>query len=52
MIYRFLKLQKAVKKSWGVDTAYRDDIPKWLINNPAAGQCAVTALIIDDFFRG
>ncbi|NLK72008.1 MAG: hypothetical protein GX285_03185 [Clostridiales bacterium] len=52
MIYRFLKLKKAIQKSWGVDTAYKDDIPKWSTNNPAAGQCAVTALVIHDFFGG
>ena len=52
MIYRFLKLKKAIQKSWGVDTAYKDDIPKWSTDNPAAGQCAVTALIIHDYFGG
>jgi hypothetical protein len=52
MIYRFLKLQKAIKKSWGIDTAYKDDIPKWSTNNSAAGQCAVTALVIYDYFGG
>lgn len=52
MIYRFLKLQKAIKKSWGIDTAYKDDIPKWSTDNPSAGQCAVTALIIHDYFGG
>lgn len=52
MIYRFLKLQEAIRKSWGIDTAYKDDIPKWSTDNPAVGQCAVTALIIHDFFGG
>jgi hypothetical protein len=36
----------------GIDTAYKDDVPKWSIDNPAAGQCAVTALIIHDYFGG
>ncbi|MBW8381954.1 MAG: hypothetical protein K0M69_05465 [Youngiibacter sp.] len=52
MIYRFLKLKKAIKRSWGIDTAYKDDVPKWSADNPAVGQCAVTALIIHEYFGG
>lgn len=52
MIYRLLKLKNAIKKSWGIDTAYKDDVPKWSNDNPAAGQCAVTALIIHSYFGG
>lgn len=52
MIYRFLKLQKAIKRSWGIDTAYKDDILKWSTKNPSTGQCAVTALIIHDYLGG
>lgn len=52
MIYSILKLQKAIKRSWGIDTAYKDDIPKWSADNPSAGQCAVTALIIHDYLGG
>ena len=29
-----------------------DDIPKWSADNPSAGQCAVTALIIHDYLGG
>ena len=52
MIYKFLKLRKAIKRSWGIDTAYKDDISKWSTDNPSAGQCAVTALIIYYYLGG
>jgi hypothetical protein len=52
MIYKYLRLRNATRKSWGIDTAYKDDIPKWSTDNPAVGQCAVTALIIHDYFGG
>ncbi len=43
-------LKLAVGKSWGSDTS--SDPVKWSASNPAYGQCAVTALVIQDFFGG
>lgn len=48
----FFKLTNAIKMSWGKDTAYREDAEKWSSDNPSIGQCAVTALIINDFYGG
>ena len=42
----------AIEKSWGKDTAYRKDAPFWSLENPARGQCAITALIVNDYYGG
>lgn len=39
-----------LQKSWSADTAYESN--DWTLANPARGQCAVTSLIIQDFFGG
>ncbi len=44
------ELTKAIAKSWSRDTS--DDPQGWSYSNPARGQCAVTALIVQDFFGG
>ena len=46
------KFKKAITKSWAQDTAYYKDAPHWTPNNPAIGQCAVTALLFNEFFGG
>lgn len=43
-----LTLQQALMDSWSVDTA----IGEWLAIVPALGQCAVTALVVQDYFGG
>lgn len=43
-------LEKALRKSWIRETSYYADT--WTKENPAWGQCAVTALIVQDYFRG
>lgn len=45
-------LLKALKASWSLDTAYSKDRDKWSKNNIEAGQCAVTAMIVYDYFGG
>jgi len=44
------ELQEALQKSWCKETAY--DAGDWSKENPAIGQCAVTALIVNDYFGG
>jgi hypothetical protein len=44
------ELAKAIAASWNRDTS--DDPQRWSYSNPARGQCAVTALIVQDFFGG
>ena len=43
-------LKKALEKSWSAETS--SDPSNWTSENPAWGQCAVTALIIQDCFWG
>jgi hypothetical protein len=44
------ELVKAIAESWRRETS--DDPRRWSFDNPALGQCAVTALIVQDFFGG
>ena len=44
------ELAKAIAESWSRETS--DDPQRWSCDNPARGQCAVTALIVQDFFGG
>ena len=43
-------LEIILKKSWSKETSYHSK--KWTSKNPAFGQCAITSLIIQDFFDG
>lgn len=43
-------LEKILLKSWSKDTSYCPD--KWNELNPSFGQCAITALIVNDYFGG
>jgi len=45
-------LEQAIRKSWGADTCYPGSLDAWSLNNPAIGQCTVTALIVQDYFGG
>ena len=42
-------LEAALERSWSAKTSYYSD---WTPQNPAYGQCAVTALIVQDYFGG
>ncbi len=44
------RLEKILQKSWIKETS--SDPEKWNKNNPSFGQCAVTALIVNDYFGG
>jgi hypothetical protein len=41
------EIQNALRKAWSLSTA-----SQWTPDNPAAGQCNVTALLIHEFFGG
>jgi len=45
-------LDAALRKSWSKETCYPPMQKGWSPRNPAFGQCAVTALIIQDYFDG
>jgi hypothetical protein len=42
-------LEAAIERSWSEATSYYKD---WTNANPAYGQCAVTALVVQDYFGG
>jgi hypothetical protein len=41
------QIRRVLRHSWSLQTS-----TKWTSENPAAGQCAVTALVINDRFGG
>lgn len=45
-------LYEALKKSWSKETSYTSTQKEWSDKNPAFGHCAVTALIVQDYFGG
>lgn len=47
MIPGLSRLELALQNSWCPETTNN-----WESNNPARGHCAVTALIVQDFFKG
>lgn len=48
----FYKFKKALAQSWGKDTSYHKDAPNWTPENPALGQCAISALLFNEYFGG
>ncbi len=46
------KLQKALLKCYSKDLCYPKIQDKWNDNNKCFGMCAITALIINDYFGG
>ncbi len=43
-------LERALQEAWSLETT--SDERRWSAENPAWGQCAVTALIVNDYFGG
>lgn len=46
------KLKNVLSDSWSEETCFPWSKNKWSKENPALGQCAVTALIVQDYFWG
>ena len=44
------RLIQAFRRSWQADTAF--DASDWSEENPARGQCVVTALVVQDYLSG
>lgn len=44
---RIEEIKKALLKSWSLESS-----SKWSKNNPAKGQCGVTALVVNDLLDG
>jgi hypothetical protein len=45
-------LRSAISASWCLETCDPIDAPDWAPTNPSLGHCAVTALVVHDFFGG
>jgi hypothetical protein len=45
------EIEAAMRASWGEDTCDPVDLP-WSTDNPAKGQCGVTALVLNDLLGG
>jgi len=45
-------LEEAIRESWGKDTCYPAWQDRWSPDNPALGQCLVTSLVVQDYFKG
>lgn len=45
-------LENAIKESWSKDTTYPASRSEWSQDNPALGQCAVTALVVNHYMGG
>ncbi|MBG0562471.1 YunG family protein [Actinoplanes aureus] len=41
-----------LRAAWGADTCDPHDLPDWRPENPARGQCGVTALVVQDLLGG
>ena len=46
------ELEKAIRRAWKEDTCYPPWRGAWSEENPAWGHCAVTSLVVQDYFRG
>lgn len=51
-IQKLNSLQEILVKCYSKDTAYPLNIELWNSKNPTCGQCAITAVIIQDYFGG
>lgn len=49
---RLIDIEEAVRVSWGPDTFPSDSSRTWPPDNPARGQCGVTALVVQDLLGG
>jgi len=45
-----IEFEKVLKKSWSKETSYYPD--DWDKSNSSFGQCAVSALVLNDYFSG
>ncbi len=45
-------LRPVVRDAWGPDTCDPVDLADWRPDNPARGQCGVTALVVQDLLGG
>ncbi|WP_354644388.1 YunG family protein [Kitasatospora camelliae] len=51
-VWNLLDLDRALRQSWAADTCSPDNQDDWRPENPALGQCDITALLINDLLGG
>lgn len=51
-VLSFADVERAVRASWGAETCDPADVDKWRPDNPARGQCGVTAFVVQDLLGG
>lgn len=47
-----LELKELLSECWNIETCSPGLKDKWSEDNPSIGQCAITALIVNDYFDG
>jgi hypothetical protein len=52
LLRSLVEVEKAIRSSWCADTCDPVDLPDWSVMNPARGQCASTALIVQELLGG
>lgn len=45
-------IENVIRASWSEQTCDPVDLPEWSRENPSRGQCAVTALVVQDLLGG
>jgi hypothetical protein len=51
-VWTLSKLELVVRDAWGPDTCDVADVDDWCPDNPARGQCGVTALVVRELIGG
>ena len=46
------ELEEILRKCYSKETTYYKNREEWSRKNPTSGQCAITALIVQDYFGG
>ena len=48
------QIERAIRAGWSADTCSPDDVERelWNVDNPAWGQCDITALVVNDLLGG
>jgi hypothetical protein len=53
MLFRSLgDIERVIRSGWSAQTCDPVDLPDWSPDNPARGQCGVTALVVQDLLGG
>jgi hypothetical protein len=51
-LHTFADIERAIRDSWGIDTCDDHDVDHWTSENPALGQCGVSAMTLQDLIGG